>query len=128
MNIVSLGKNHLKASQEYIIRGKFGFFKEKNWTLGISKRQEINKLNRSIGALLVYDESKRGSFDNMGRWYEETKAKINDDAVILLIGNKSDLDEEYIFFDFEKNMILMIGDKFRKMKEKILQKLMDCYS
>jgi len=48
----------------------------------------------SIGALLVYDISRRDSFESLGRWLEETKINANDKTVILLIGNKSDLDAE----------------------------------
>lgn len=43
----------------------------------------------------MYDVSRRDSFEALGRWLEETKINANDKTVILLIGNKSDLEEEY---------------------------------
>jgi len=51
-------------------------------------------LNRSIGALLVYDITRRDSFESLSRWLEETKVNANDKTVLMLIGNKADLDAE----------------------------------
>ena len=50
---------------------------------------------RSIGALLVYDVTRRDSFDSLARWLEETKSNANEKTVLMLIGNKADLDSEY---------------------------------
>lgn len=41
--------------------------------------------------MLVYDMSKRQSFDHMARWLEELRAHADKNIVIMLIGNKSDL-------------------------------------
>ena len=46
---------------------------------------------RSIGALLVYDVTRRETFDGLNRWLEETKNYANDKTLIILIGNKTDL-------------------------------------
>lgn len=45
----------------------------------------------ALGAMLVYDLSKRQSFEHMGRWLEELKAHADKNLVMMLIGNKSDL-------------------------------------
>jgi Ras-related protein Rab-2A len=45
----------------------------------------------SIGVLLVYDITNRESFNNVGKWLDETKAYANDKITSFLIGNKSDL-------------------------------------
>lgn len=48
----------------------------------------------SAGALLVFDLSKRDSFENIGRWLQDIKDVARSDVVTLLIGNKADLEEE----------------------------------
>lgn len=44
------------------------------------------------GALLVYDITRRDTFNHLTRWLEEAKQNSNPNMVIMLIGNKSDLD------------------------------------
>lgn len=41
--------------------------------------------------MLVYDITKRQSFDHVVRWLEELRAHADQNIVIMLIGNKSDL-------------------------------------
>jgi small GTP-binding protein len=48
----------------------------------------------SKGALLVYDITKKESFDNIDRWISELKNNGDPEVTIILIGNKSDLDSE----------------------------------
>ena len=48
----------------------------------------------SKGALLVYDITKKDSFDNIDRWITELKNNGDPEVTIILIGNKSDLDSE----------------------------------
>lgn len=45
----------------------------------------------AVGALLVYDITKRSTFENVERWLAELKEHADDGVVILLVGNKSDL-------------------------------------
>lgn len=46
----------------------------------------------AAGALLVYDITRRETFNHLTRWLEEAKQNANANMVIMLIGNKSDLD------------------------------------
>ena len=46
------------------------------------------------GVIIVYDICKKKSFESIDRWINNFKEKADEDAVILLIGNKSDLTEE----------------------------------
>ena len=48
----------------------------------------------SIGALLVYDITKRNSFENLIKWLEEMRENTHNKMSIILIGNKVDLQEE----------------------------------
>ncbi|KAL3623756.1 Ras-related protein RABA4d [Castilleja foliolosa] len=45
----------------------------------------------AVGAMLVYDISKRQSFDHMARWLEELRGHADKNIIIMLIGNKCDL-------------------------------------
>jgi small GTP-binding protein len=45
----------------------------------------------AVGALLVYDVSERGTFDNLERWLEELRQHADPNVVTMLVGNKSDL-------------------------------------
>lgn len=46
----------------------------------------------AAGALLVYDITRRDTFNHLGRWLEEARQHSHSNMVIMLIGNKSDLD------------------------------------
>ena len=46
----------------------------------------------SKGALLVYDITKRSTFENVDRWLEEFKRNCDPEISIILVGNKCDLD------------------------------------
>lgn len=46
----------------------------------------------AAGALLVYDITRKDTFDHMLSWLEDAKAHSNSDMVIILVGNKADLE------------------------------------
>lgn len=46
----------------------------------------------AAGALLVYDITRRDTFQHLSRWLEEAKQHAQPNMVILLIGNKNDLE------------------------------------
>ncbi|KAL5226124.1 hypothetical protein ABZP36_012763 [Zizania latifolia] len=48
----------------------------------------------ALGALLVYDITKRQSFDHIPRWLDELRGHADKNIVIMLVGNKSDLEDE----------------------------------
>ncbi|KAJ4744474.1 Ras-related protein Rab-11A [Rhynchospora pubera] len=45
----------------------------------------------AVGALLVYDITKKQTFDNVQRWLRELRDHADSNIVILLAGNKTDL-------------------------------------
>mmetsp|Transcript_39300 Transcript_39300/g.113675 ORF Transcript_39300/g.113675 Transcript_39300/m.113675 type:complete len:212 (-) Transcript_39300:124-759(-) len=45
----------------------------------------------AVGALLVYDLSKRVTFENLERWLQELRDHADANIVIMLVGNKGDL-------------------------------------
>lgn len=44
-----------------------------------------------MGALLVYDIAKHGTYVNVTRWLKELRDHADSNIVIMLVGNKSDL-------------------------------------
>jgi len=45
----------------------------------------------AVGALLVYDISKRITYENVSRWLKELRDHADPNIVIMLVGNKKDL-------------------------------------
>lgn len=46
--------------------------------------------------LLVYDRSSKESFDVLKKWYEEVNEKGSTNAILFVVGNKSDIDVEEV--------------------------------
>ena len=88
------------------------------------------------GAIVVFDLTKKISFERVKDWYNDIKNYGNDDAVILILGNKSDLtgerelsindikdklkelDEEFLYYEVSAkngNNISMAFDKLKKL-------------
>lgn len=50
----------------------------------------------AIGVLLVYDITKRSTFEGVKGWFSELKENGNKNMEILLVGNKSDLESKRV--------------------------------
>jgi len=61
----------------------------------------------AAGALLVYDITRRDTFNHLSRWLEEARQNSHQDMVIMLIGNKSDLSQR-------RQVTAEEGEKFAK--------------
>ncbi|KAH1113710.1 hypothetical protein J1N35_007088 [Gossypium stocksii] len=48
----------------------------------------------AAGAMLVYDVTKRQTFNHIARWLEELRGHADKNIVIMLVGNKSDLEKQ----------------------------------
>mmetsp|Transcript_22672 Transcript_22672/g.80926 ORF Transcript_22672/g.80926 Transcript_22672/m.80926 type:complete len:163 (+) Transcript_22672:328-816(+) len=46
----------------------------------------------AAGALLVYDVTRRETFHHLKRWLEEARQNANANMVVMLVGNKADLE------------------------------------
>lgn len=49
----------------------------------------------SIAAMIIYDISKRDSFDNVARWVQEIRNHSHEKVNVVLVGNKCDLTDRY---------------------------------
>ena len=76
-------------------------------TAGQEKFQAITSqyYRGAHGALLVYDITNQDSFNDVETWYTELRANAKPDLVVVLVGNKSDLEvARKISFDEGKNL------------------------
>uniref|UniRef100_A0A0K0EUG8 Ras-related protein Rab-14 n=2 Tax=Strongyloides TaxID=6247 RepID=A0A0K0EUG8_STRVS len=48
----------------------------------------------AAGAIMVYDVTRRTTFNHLSSWLQDARNLTNPNTVIFLIGNKSDLDEQ----------------------------------
>ena len=84
-------------SNSYYINDKL--FKIEIWdTAGQERYKSITSAyyKGASGAILVYDVTNLGSFNNIDRWYQEIKNFSIKDIQMLMIGNKTDLTEKMV--------------------------------
>lgn len=67
--------------------------------MGQAGQEKFRSITRSYyrgaaGALLVYDITRRETFDHLQSWLEDCRRYSNQNIVIMLIGNKSDLENK----------------------------------
>ena len=84
-------------SNNYSINDKL--FKVEIWdTAGQERYKSITAAyyKGASGAILVYDVTNRTSFNNVDRWYQEIKDCSSADIKILMVGNKTDLEDNIV--------------------------------
>jgi Ras-related protein Rab-2A len=93
----------------------------------------------AIGALLVYDITRKETFEHVKGWLEEVKANGNPYMEILLVGNKNDLETERVityeqgekvakenglsFIEINAKDYQKVESAFKRVAEGILDKL-----
>ena len=99
-------KNEFNIDMRSTIGVEFGlkFLKVDNFqlkvqiwdTAGMERYRSITSAyyKGAKGVIIVYDICRQKSFESVDKWIEDFKSKADEDAVILLIGNKNDLDEK----------------------------------
>jgi small GTP-binding protein len=62
-------------------------------TAGQERFRAVTKAyyNGAVGALVVFDITNSKSFENISKWIDEAEQNTKKDTVILIIGNKDDL-------------------------------------
>ena len=74
-----------------------GYIKAQIWdTAGQERYKSITSAyyKGSKGAFVVYDISRKSTFDNVDKWIGELKNNGSEDVFIMLVGNKSDLKDK----------------------------------
>ena len=60
------------------------------------KSLSTNYIKKANGILLVYDVSEIKSFNNISNWMEEIENEVGNKIPIILVGNKSDLEDKRV--------------------------------
>ncbi|XP_068109627.1 ras-related protein Rab-25 [Hyperolius riggenbachi] len=65
-------------------------------TAGLERYRAITSAyyRGAVGALLVYDITKHGSYDSIERWLKELYDHADASIIVMLVGNKCDLSDE----------------------------------
>eukprot|EP00928_Gymnodinium_smaydae_P041317 TRINITY_DN27980_c0_g1_i1.p2 TRINITY_DN27980_c0_g1~~TRINITY_DN27980_c0_g1_i1.p2 ORF type:complete len:212 (-),score=47.47 TRINITY_DN27980_c0_g1_i1:56-691(-) len=79
------------------------------------------------GALLVYDISRRDTFNHLARWLDEARANASPNMAIMLIGNKCDLERREVSFEEGASFAREHGLVFRETSAKTAQNVEDCF-
>ena len=73
--------------------------KVQSWNLFFAGQERFRAVTRSYyrgaaGALLVYDITRRSTYNHLQTWLNDARNLTNPNTVIFLIGNKSDLNSQ----------------------------------
>ena len=82
------------GSKNFILGEKEDIVKAQIWdTAGQERYRSVTKAyyKGAKGALLVYDITRKATFENIDNWLIDLRTNADKDILILLIGNKSDL-------------------------------------
>ena len=79
------------------------------------------------GALLVYDISRRETFNHVTRWLEEARANASANLVIMLIGNKCDLERRDVSYEEGEKFARENGLIFRETSAKTAQNVEEAF-
>lgn len=73
-------------------------------TAGMERFRSLNNVyyQRAVGAILVFDLTNLDSFKELDSWRDEFISKTSPNAIIILVGNKSDLEDQ---IEVDKNDI-----------------------
>jgi Ras-related protein Rab-2A len=81
----------------------------------------------ATGALLVYDISRRDTFNHLTRWLDEARQHANPKMVIMLIGNKSDLEKREVSYEEGENFAKENGLIFLETSAKTAQNVEEAF-
>jgi len=108
-------------------------------TAGEEAFQSVTKnyYRNAVGALIVYDITKKSSFEHLKNWIENVRECSTKNIKIILIGNKTDLEEkrevsyqeglefakkyDLIFFETSAKNFININESFYKLTEDIFK-------
>ena len=99
-------------------------------TAGQEKFRNINSsyYKGANGILVIYDITNRETFDGLTSWLIEIEKNSSKDAYKLLIGNKSDLEEErQVTFEEGKEFANVNGMEFLETSAKTADKVQEAF-
>ena len=89
---VEFSSKYIKMNEDETVRAQL-------WdTVGDERFRTVSNiyLKGAVGALLVYDITSRKSFNDLKEWLGKLNEVGQQDIVILMVGNKTDLEEDRV--------------------------------
>ncbi|KAL4460491.1 hypothetical protein ABPG74_000242 [Tetrahymena malaccensis] len=149
--VLQFTENYIRKNHDVTIGVEFGVkivqIDGKNIKLQIwdtAGQENFRSLTRAyyrtaIGAIVVYDISRRDSFLHINDWIKEMKSNGNPNMVVLLIGNKKDKEAQrqvqteegqavanengFLFFETSARDSINVDEAFTKLAEQITKKV-----
>ncbi|CCD26111.2 Rab family GTPase SEC4 NDAI_0G03340 [Naumovozyma dairenensis CBS 421] len=66
----------------------------------------------AMGIILVYDVTDERTFSNIKQWFKTVNEHANDEAQLLLVGNKSDMDTRVVTYEQGESLAKELGLPF----------------
>ena len=83
----------------------------------------------AIGALLVYDITRKETFEHIRKWYDEVKLNGSKDICCILIGNKKDLEEQrQVKYEEGKRLAEENNLLFLETSAKTAENVQECFT
>jgi len=82
-----------------------------------------------VGALLVYDITRKDTFDHLVKWLSEVKENASKDITVILIGNKNDLESKReVSFEEGENFAKENGLLFLETSAKTAKNIVEAFN
>ncbi|CAL9728103.1 ras-related protein Sec4p [Monosporozyma unispora] len=72
----------------------------------------------AMGIIMVYDVTDERTYANIKQWYKTVTEHSNDDAQILLVGNKSDMDTRVVSYEQGEELSRELNIRFMESSAK----------
>ena len=83
----------------------------------------------AIGALLVYDITRKETFEHIRKWYDEVKLNGSKEICCILIGNKKDLEEQrQVKYEEGKRLAEENNLLFLETSAKTAENVQECFT
>ncbi|KMZ69790.1 Ras-related protein RABA1i [Zostera marina] len=79
---IEFGTHNMKMDNKKIVKAQI-------W--GSAGKEKAPFYKKAAGVIIVYDITRRDSYENVKRWLTEVKKYASANVVIILVGNKADL-------------------------------------
>jgi len=88
------GQESFRSITRSYYRGALSLFFQNSFHVQSRAFSEPPFLTGAAGALLVYDVTRRETFNHLNTWLEDARQHSNNNMTIMLIGNKCDLEQK----------------------------------
>eukprot|EP01083_Nonionella_stella_P090045 251550_1 len=113
-NNSSLGVDDFLEKQEYLSDGSVMILRI--WDIGNTSHENAIYLLNADCIVLCYDTSNEQSFNNCNKWNEQIKEYGKDDAIVFLVGCKSDLVQQNRAEYEEKECAIINQTEWKQLK------------